>query len=222
MIDVCHVDEAGFAPTSPMGYSWSPVGQPMKVFYESPSGRRINVIGGYFSHGPCAGRFEFEAWASVPESRAKNPRKGLEDRAKDHGLKPEEVGKLDAERVLSFLWKLAGRPLDLSSTEQALWKRERPLMIPLDNYSVHHSQTIQEAQPSLEAADVYLVYLPSYSPELSDIEPIWKAVKYHEITRRSQSLLGNLKQTVEAALHAKAEKLSSSVSQSLQLLHRPT
>jgi transposase len=194
----------------------------MAFKYESSSGRRVNVIGGYFSHGPCAGRFEFAAWASVPESRAKHPRKTLEDRAQDHGLKPEEVGKLDAERVLSFLWKLAGRPPGLPPTEQALWKRERPLMIPLDNYSVHHSQTIQDAQPLLEAADVYLVYLSSYSPELSDIEPIWKAVKYHEITHRSHSLLGNLKQTVEAALHAKAEKLFSSVSKSHQLLHRTT
>ena len=211
---MCHVDEAGFAPTSPTGYSWSPVGQPMKVPYEPPSGRRVNVIGGYFSHGPCAGRFDFEAWASLPQSQAKKPRKSLEDRAENHGLRVEEVGKLDADRVLAFLWRLAGRPADLSEGEQSAWRRERPLMIPLDNYSVHHSRTLQDAKPFLEAADVFLVYLSSYSPQLSDIEPIWKAVKFHEITHRSHSRLGDLKRTVEAALKRKAEKLSFTASKS--------
>lgn len=198
------------------------MGQPLQVPYEPPSGRRVNVIGGYFSHGPCAGHFEFEAWASVPKSKAKQPRKSLEARATDHGLRPEEVGTLDAERVLSFLWTLAGRPADLSEGEQARWKRERPLMIPLDNYSVHHSQPIQDAKPLLEAADVYLVYLSSYSPELSEIEPIWRAVKYHEIPVRSQACLGDLKRDVETALRAKAQKLSASHSLSQHSLQQPT
>jgi transposase len=216
------VDEAGFAPTLPTGYSWSVVGQPLPVPYEPPSGRRINVIGGYFSHGPSAGRFEFEAWASIPRSKAKQPRKSPQARANDHGLRPEEVGKLDADRVLSFLWALAGRPAGLSDARQQTWKRERPLMIPLDNYSVHHSQTVQDARPLLEAADVYLVYLSSYSPELSEIEPIWRAVKYHEIPVRSQDLLGDLKREVEAALRTKAGKLSAAHSLSPQLLQQPT
>jgi transposase len=195
------------------------------VPYEPPSGRRINVIGGYFSHGPSAGRFEFQAWASIPKSKAKQPRKSPQARANDHGLRPEEVGKLDADRVISFLWTLAGRPPGLSEAQQQTWKRERPLMIPLDNldnYSVHHSQSVQDARPLLEAADVYLVYLSSYSPELSEIEPIWRAVKYHEIPVRSQALLGDLKREVEAALQTKAGKLSGDYSLSLLLLQQPT
>ncbi len=51
-------------------------------------------------------------------------------------------------------------------------RRPRPCVIVLDNYSVHHSQLIQQARPLLAAADVYLVYLSSYSTELSEIEPI--------------------------------------------------
>lgn len=216
------MDEAGFAPTFPTGYSWAAVGKPLRVPYEPPSGRRVNVIGGYFSHGPCAGRFEFEAWASLPKSKAKQPRKSPEARASDHGLRAEEVGKLDADRVLSFLWALAGRPAGLSEARQQTWKRERPLMIPLDNYSVHHSESVQEAIPLLEAADVYLVYLSSYSPELSEIEPIWRSVKYHEIPVRSQALLGDLKREVEAALRTKAGKLSATHSLSQHSLQHPT
>jgi len=182
----------------------------------------VNVIGGYFSHGPCAGRFEFEAWASLPKSKAKQPWKSLEERAKDHGLRPEEVGTLDADRVLSFLWRLAGRPDGLSDAQRRTWRRERPLMIPLDNYSVHHSQAVQDARPLLEAADVYLVYLSSYSPELSEIEPIWRAVKYHEIPVRSQALLGGLKREVETALRTKAKKLSAAHSLPQHPLQQPT
>ncbi len=158
----------------------------------------------------------------MPQSRAKTPRKSPKERAEDHGLSPDEVGSLDAQRVLAFLWTLAGRPDDLSEGERASFRRDRPLMIVLDNYSVHHSQMIQDALPQLEAADVYLVYLSSYSPELSDIEPIWKAVKYHEITCRSHSTLGELKRTVEAALKKKAEKLSTAYANSLHLLQQAT
>ncbi|MBW3623335.1 MAG: hypothetical protein KY468_07995, partial [Armatimonadetes bacterium] len=57
------------------------------------------------------------------------------------------MGKLDAVRVLAFLWKRAGRPAGLSKTQQREWKREHPLMILLDNYSVHHSQAVQDARP---------------------------------------------------------------------------
>jgi hypothetical protein len=52
--------------TLPPNYSWSPVGQPVCVAYEAPQGRRINVLGAYFSHGPLAGRFVSELYATLP------------------------------------------------------------------------------------------------------------------------------------------------------------
>lgn len=77
----------------------------------------------------------------------------------------------------------------------------------LDNYSVHKSQTVKEALPELEAAHIELFYLPSYSPEMSDIEPIWRAVKGHGMPYRTQTVLGQAKQAVDAALTQKAEQL---------------
>ena len=50
--------------TLPTGSSWSAVGQALRVPYEAPQGRRINVIGAYFSHGPEVGRFEYASYAS--------------------------------------------------------------------------------------------------------------------------------------------------------------
>lgn len=83
-------------------------------------------------------------------------------------------------------------------------------MIVLDNYSVHKSQPVQAALPHLEAADIWLCYLPSYCPELSDIEPIWQAVKHHEMQERSHTEIKAMKQAVEQALERKAEALKSS------------
>lgn len=163
----------------------------------------MNVIGAYFSHGPQAGDFQFESYASLPKSKAKKRRKSLAEQAATHGLQPEEVGVLDSDRFLAFVWRLAGRP-DATATA---WRRERPLMVVLDNYSVHHSEAVQLALPALNAANISLFYLPAYSPELSEIEPIWNDVKHRELVVRSHSQLGDLKQAVDKGLAQKAIKL---------------
>jgi hypothetical protein len=198
---LCHLDEAGFAMTLPTGYSWSPIGERLLVSYEAPQGRRVNAIGAYFSHGPLAGAFHFECWATLPKRGTK--RKTLAERAERHGVRAEEVGRIDSERFLSFVWKVAGRPEGVGSD----WQRERPLWIALDNYSIHKSEGVRTAIPALAAAGVHFWYLPSYSPELSEIEPIWHSVKYHELPQRSFTVLGDLKRTVEITLTKKAVAL---------------
>ena len=190
--------------TLPTSYSWFPVGQRLRVPYEANQGRRVNVIGAYFSHGPCAGGFEWESRVSLPKSRAKQPRKSPEERAQIHGVTPEAVGKIDADLLVSFVWKVAGRP---EGAPQG-WKRERPLMVVLDNYSVHQSESVKALKEAWTAADIHLCYLPSYTPELSDIEPIWKDVKHHELRQRSYERLGDLLKSVTNALERKAIKLS--------------
>ena len=80
-------------------------------------------------------------------------------------------------------------------------------MIVLDNYSVHTSQTVMDARPQLEAADVYLLYLPPYCPELSAMEPIWHDVKQQHLPTRSFALVTDLKRAVEDALARKAQQL---------------
>lgn len=203
LIDLCYLDEAGFAMTQPTTYSWYFMKERLVIPYEAPQGRRLNVIGAYFSHGPCAGRFEFESLASLPKSRAKTPRISMEELAEKNGLTLSGIGTLDADFFLSFVWKIAGRPCNALPD----WKRERPLYVTLDNYSVHKGEVVRSALEALEVANIHLFYLPSYSPELSKIEPIWRAVKYREMTTRSYTVLGELKQGVEDALARKAEQL---------------
>jgi len=189
--------------TLPVCRSWFPVGERLAVPYEAPQGRRVNAIGAHFTHGPEAGRFAHKTWAALPKSRAKQPRKTPAEIAAAHGLSMDEVGPIDSERFLAFVWHLAGRAAD-APTE---WRRERPLMVVLDNYSVHTSQPVAAASPQLAGADVHLVYRPSYCPELSAIEPDWNAVKQHQLPVRSFAQVADLKRAVDDALERTARQL---------------
>jgi DDE superfamily endonuclease len=203
VIDLCHLDEAGFALTLPTTYSWYPRGQRLRVPYQAPQGRRVNVIGAYFTHGPQAGRLAYRSWAVLPKSRAKKPRTTPAERAAAQGLTADEVGPIDAARLVAFLWQLAGRPADAPPT----WRRARPLVVALDNYSVHTSQAVVAAPPHLAAANVELVYLARYCPEQSGIEPVWNDVKQHQIPVRSFEHVADLKHAVDDALARKAQQL---------------
>jgi hypothetical protein len=188
--------------TLPPCRSWFARGERLKVAYEAPQGRRVNVIGAHFTHGPEAGRFEYQSWASLPKSRAKKQRRTLEQIAAAHGLRAEEVGAIDSSRLLEFVWRIAGRPEGTVG-----WVRERAVKVILDNYSVHKSEEVEQAKPELKRAGIELVYLPSYSPELSRIEPDWNDIKQHYLPRRSFEQVSELKQAVDAALARKAHQL---------------
>lgn len=200
--------------TLPPCYSWSPVGESLTVPYEAPQGRRLNAIGGYISQGPQAGTFQSAVYASLPKSKSKKRRKSDAEIAEAAGLTLSEVGPIDSERFLAFVWALAGRPV-LHLWD---WKRALPLWIVLDNYSVHQGDLVKAAQAELEAANIHLFYLPSYSPELSDIEPVWQAVKHHEMQTRSHTEIKAMKQYVEQALANKAETLKVRHAKSTNLL----
>jgi hypothetical protein len=199
--------------TLPPCGSWFPAGEQLCVPYEAPHGRRVHVIGAHFTPGPEAGRFEYQSWASLPKSRAKKRCKTLEEQAAAQGLQVEEVGPIDAARVLAFVWRLAGRPAEAPEG----WQRARPLKVVLDNYAVHTSQTMVDALPTLEGAGVQLVKLPSYSPELSRIEPDWHDVKQHGMPVRSFERVADLKRAVDAALARKAAQLRQAAAKTTSL-----
>jgi hypothetical protein len=203
LIDLYHSDEVGFAMTLPVCYSWSLVGKRLCIPYEAPKGRRVNAIGAYCSHGVEAGRFVFEACASLPKSTAKKQRKTVAEQADTHDLRVEQVGTIDGERFVRFVWRVAGRP----TLYPERWQRERPLVLVVDNYSVHKCERVQQEQAAFAAAGITLFFLPSYSPELSRIEPIWHTIKHHEMTKRSYEVLGTLLRAVEEALARKARDL---------------
>ncbi|HEV8176497.1 MAG TPA: transposase [Gemmatimonadales bacterium] len=194
--------------TLPVCYSWTLAGVRLCVPYEAPQGRRVNGIGAYCTHGEEAGRFVYELCASLPKNTAKKQRKTPAEQAAKHDLRVEQVGTINGERFVRFVWKVAGRP----AVYPEGWKRERPLVLVIDNYSVHKGERVQQELEAFAAAGITLFFLPSYSPELSGIEPIWHAVKHHQMTRRSYAILGELFQAVDAALARKANELLSASS----------
>ena len=204
--------------TLPPCRRWFPNGERLHVPYEAPQGRRVNAIGAHFPPGPAAGHFEYQSWACLPKSRAKQQRKTPAQRAAAQGLQVDEVGPIDSERLLAFVWRAAGRP------EAALegWKRERPLMVMLDNYSVHQSQRVVDARSQLAAADVHLVYLPSYSPELSRIEPDWNDIKQHHLPIRSFEQVAELKRAVDGAIARRAHQLRQAYAKTTNLRQSAT
>ena len=204
--------------TLPTAYSWFLEGARLTVPYEAPQGRRVNVIGAHFTQGPEAGRLEYQSWAVLPKRRAKKPRMSDEARAAAQGLRVAEVGPIDAERVVAFLWRVAGRPADAPPD----WQRERPLHVAWDNYSVHTSEVVQAAQVQLAAADVHLVSLARYCPEQSEIEPVWNDVKQHQLPIRSFERVADLKHAVDDALARKAAQVRQRADKASNVHHLPT
>jgi len=64
-----------------------------------------------------------------------------------------------------------------------------PRIVVLDNAGIHKGQPMAEKCRQWEQQDLYLYYLPPYSPELNRIEILWKQAKYY--CRRFLYLAGN-------------------------------
>jgi hypothetical protein len=176
--DVYDLDECGFAPTLPTAYTWARTGTRVVVPYEAPQGRRVNVIGA-LSRGETPRRL---VWSSRQSSH----------------------GKLDSAAFLDFICRDVAELPTTWATLPPDYVRERPCTIILDNYSVHHSRAVQAAEPALARAGITFYFLPSYSPELSQIEPVWHQVKYGDLTQRSFATAAALQDAVEDALAKRA------------------
>jgi hypothetical protein len=219
----------------------------LRVDYEAPQGRRVNGIGAYFTHGPETGAFDHETYVrfalpkgltpeaahQIAQAARMDPRlegarlqepppvacsprllAAFTRRAEQHQVQVSDFGIIDGEGLVAFLWKISGRP----QGAPGVWRRVRPLYVVLDNYSVHHSAAVKQAEPEMKAAGIHLVYLPAYSPELSRIEPLWQTTKHYEMPERSFRHLGDLKQTVDATLARRAVVLREAPRQETKYL----
>ena len=54
----------------------------------------------------------------------------------------------------------------------------KPVVIVLDNGPIHRCQLVYDQQARWEDQDVYLFFLPAYSPHLNPIEILWRMMKY--------------------------------------------
>jgi transposase len=82
-----------------------------------------------------------------------------------------------------------------------------PRVVVLDNASLHISKVVKAARAGLAKLGIYLYYLPPYSPELNEIEAVFKQVKHHEIAQRSHTSKAELRSTVEQGFDSYGKKL---------------
>jgi transposase len=69
----------------------------------------------------------------------------------------------------------------------------KPLVVILDNASIHKAKAIQDALAFLEKKGLKLYFLPPYSPELNRIENVWHKMKYEWMAYKARDA-----QTLEA------------------------
>jgi len=115
-----------------------------------------------------------------------------------------------------------GRSTHLTSDELigllAVRRRtDLPLIVILDNASLHRALDVQDAVPELWKRRVYLYYLPPYSPELNAIERVFRTIKHHELPERTYATLPRLITAVEAAFARQEANLLSQPSTQLRL-----
>jgi transposase len=178
--DVIFLDESGFAPTMPTGYTWSRIGQRAVVAREDTRNRRVNVLGALVV-------------GTDPEL-----------------LREHTPGKINAAVLLEFVCsRLAGLPGGAGALSLAAdgvgarlpaWRRPRPCTVVLDNASAHIDKVFKGRREQLARIGVELFYLPPRSPELNDIEHVWRSAKYEDYPDRAHTSIEAIGTAVDRAL----------------------
>jgi putative transposase len=96
---------------------------------------------------------------------------------------------------------------DLLGFLGALPRSKAPRVIVLDKAGLHTGRVVREARRRLARGGIYLYFLPPYSPELNEIEPVFRQVKYQEMPRRSYTTRLGLREAVEEAFTGYGRRL---------------
>jgi transposase len=95
-----------------------------------------------------------------------------------------------------------------------------PTVVVLDNASIHTSTIVRTARPALRARRTFLYYLPPYSPELNDIEPLFRTIKYDDLPERRYPTIQRLDAAVQQAFTTAEERLMAKHAAPAQSQHQ--
>jgi DDE superfamily endonuclease len=112
----------------------------------------------------------------------------------------------------SFTWGHAPRSLtanDLLTCVRQIPRAGLPLVVVLDNGSIHVSRVVKAAEAELAAEGISLFYLPPYSPKLNAIEPYFGGVKHYDLPERTYPALDDLAAAVDHAFERVEARLLS-------------
>jgi len=108
----------------------------------------------------------------------------------------------------SLTWMPAPRPFVafdlLHLIEHGIPRGSGALVVVLDNAGIHRSAVVAAARSRLRRRGISLYYLPPYAPELNPIEPVFGAIKHHDLPHRHYTTDATLTAAIDAAF-ARAE-----------------
>jgi putative transposase len=126
-LELYYLDECGFAPSLPCGYSWALPGQRKRVAYEYPQGRRVNVLAAYRpdAAAPWLGSQAFERTLKSDDliaylgalPGAAVPRVVVLDNASLHISKVVKAGRRALARQGGYLYYLPAYSPELNRIE---------------------------------------------------------------------------------------------------------
>jgi hypothetical protein len=96
---------------------------------------------------------------------------------------------------------------DLLGSLKALPWSKCPRVVVLDSAGIHTSEVIRRARQRLAASGIDLYFLPPYSPELNQVEPVFRQVKHQEIPQRSFTTRAGLREAVVLGFNNYGRKL---------------
>lgn len=76
--------------------------------------------------------------------------------------------------------------------------KSKPVVIVWDNGPIHHAKSLKSNFDQWEQQDVYIFYLPKYSPHLNPIEILWRRVKYKWLSKVDYKSWAILKKAILA------------------------
>jgi len=89
----------------------------------------------------------------------------------------------------------------ISFLDQVCEKLQQKTIVVVDNAPTHRSKAFLEKIPLWQEQDLYIFFLPPYSPELNKIEMLWKKIKYYWLDFNAylswQNLQSCLKQVLD-------------------------
>ena len=73
---------------------------------------------------------------------------------------------------------------------------EHPTVAVIDNAPIHHSEAFEKKVEEWKEKNLYIFFLPKYSPHLNPIEILWRKIKYEWLKPKDYDLPLSLKNAV--------------------------
>lgn len=82
----------------------------------------------------------------------------------------------------------------------------KPTVLVIDNASMHKSELFMNKLEEWMSKDLYIFYLPTYSPHLNKIETLWRKIKYEWLEVEAYTSWKNLMKNLHEIFHQIGDK----------------